>query len=438
MARSLFSDLLLDRRGNALSNVSVTVYDEGTTTPISETIFSTRTGATTLANPFTASGGEVRFWLDVAAERVDVKYSGVAITTKTVTLDGVSPDDLGGGGVTDHGALTGLADDDHSAYPTTAEAQVLVDAHSTDTTSVHGITDTTVLATDAEITTAVSNHEAAANPHATYETSAEAQAKVDVHTADASDAHDASAISFVPAGTIAATNVQAAVEEVASEAGGSTRELKSFTYIAQGTTTYTLPAGITAIYVECIGGGGGGAGVATNTGNAALGSGGAGGGYAAKWIPSPAASYACVVGAGGAGGAAGQNDGNTGGTTTFDSPSICTATGGTLGNSMVVGTSLFLSADAAGGAGTVGDLLLKGGPGGGGIRLSGTVGRGGYGGFSARGGGGGRGPAGALAGPEGGDFGGGGAGGVMLNNSGAVAGGNGANGRIIVHEYGPA
>lgn len=235
MARSLFSDLLLDRRGNALSNVSVTVYDEGTTTPISETIFSTRTGATTLANPFTASGGEVRFWLDVAAERVDVKYSGVAITTKTVTLDGVSPDDLGGGGVTDHGALTGLADDDHSAYPTTAEAQVLVDAHSTDTTSVHGITDTTVLATDAEVTTAVSNHEAAANPHATYETSAEAQAKVDTHSADTTSVHGITDTSGL---------------EV----------LKSFTYIAQGTTTYTLPAGITAIYVECIGPGGGGGG----------------------------------------------------------------------------------------------------------------------------------------------------------------------------------
>lgn len=43
------------------------------------------------------------------------------------------------------------------------------------------------------------------------------------HTGDTSDAHDASAISFVPAGTVAATNVQAAIEEVATEAGsGST------------------------------------------------------------------------------------------------------------------------------------------------------------------------------------------------------------------------
>ncbi len=38
------------------------------------------------------------------------------------------------------------------------------------------------------------------------------------HLADAVDAHDASAVSFVPAGTIAATTVQAAIEEVATDA----------------------------------------------------------------------------------------------------------------------------------------------------------------------------------------------------------------------------
>jgi hypothetical protein len=41
------------------------------------------------------------------------------------------------------------------------------------------------------------------------------------HTGDTSDAHDASAISFTPAGSIAATDVQAAIEEVSSEAGGA-------------------------------------------------------------------------------------------------------------------------------------------------------------------------------------------------------------------------
>lgn len=39
------------------------------------------------------------------------------------------------------------------------------------------------------------------------------------HLADTTDAHDASAISFSPTGTIASTDVQAAIAEVASEAG---------------------------------------------------------------------------------------------------------------------------------------------------------------------------------------------------------------------------
>lgn len=43
---------------------------------------------------------------------------------------------------------------------------------------------------------------------------------VDLHINDTTDAHDASAISFAPAGSVASTNVQAAIEEVASEAGG--------------------------------------------------------------------------------------------------------------------------------------------------------------------------------------------------------------------------
>lgn len=43
---------------------------------------------------------------------------------------------------------------------------------------------------------------------------------VDAHLADPIDAHDASAVSFVPTGTIAATNVQDAIVEVAAEAGG--------------------------------------------------------------------------------------------------------------------------------------------------------------------------------------------------------------------------
>ena len=44
------------------------------------------------------------------------------------------------------------------------------------------------------------------------------QAELDAHTADTTDAHDASAISFVATGTIAGTDVQTAVAEVATDA----------------------------------------------------------------------------------------------------------------------------------------------------------------------------------------------------------------------------
>ncbi len=59
--------------------------------------------------------------------------------------------DLPTGGVTDHGALTGLADDDHPQYTTDAEATVIADA---------------------EAAAAVATHAGALDPHATYTTSA--------------------------------------------------------------------------------------------------------------------------------------------------------------------------------------------------------------------------------------------------------------------------
>jgi len=72
--------------------------------------------------------------------------------------------------------------------------QAELDTHAADTTSVHGIADTSVL-----------------------ETTSGAQAKVDTHVNDTVDAHDASAISVVPAGNIASTDVQAALAELDTE-----------------------------------------------------------------------------------------------------------------------------------------------------------------------------------------------------------------------------
>jgi hypothetical protein len=74
-------------------------------------------------------------------------------------------------------------------------------------------------------------------------------AATNTHIADGTDAHDASAISFSPVGSIAATDVQAAIAEVASEAGGSytlTVEDEG-TPLATGATTLDfVGAGVTA------------------------------------------------------------------------------------------------------------------------------------------------------------------------------------------------
>jgi hypothetical protein len=61
------------------------------------------------------------------------------------------------------------------------EAAGGIATHAADTSSVHGITDMTVLATDAEVATAISDHAAAADPHPTYETAAEVLAQIGTH-----------------------------------------------------------------------------------------------------------------------------------------------------------------------------------------------------------------------------------------------------------------
>jgi hypothetical protein len=154
----------------------------------------------------------------------------------------------------------------HAAVQAAAEATAAgaLATHAADTTSVHGIADTSALAltanavmdgdtaggvlsgtypspgfaadmaTQAELDAHVSDSSAA---HAASAISADSTTLVgtatDVqgvleeldngiadHLADSSAAHAATAISFTPAGTIAATDVQAAIEEVANEAGG--------------------------------------------------------------------------------------------------------------------------------------------------------------------------------------------------------------------------
>lgn len=116
-------------------------------------------------------------------------------------------------------------------------------------------------------------------------------------------------------------------------------------------TSYTTPAGCTAILVEALGGGGGGARVTTGTD--AL-SGGGGGGYARKYfVVSPSTSYTYAIGAGGAGRTT-NGAGNSGGNTTFTVGATTVTAGGATGGRIVGNTS------AAGGTSTNGDLNISG------------------------------------------------------------------------------
>lgn len=215
--------------------------------------------------------------------------------------------------------------------------------------------------------------------------------------------------------------------------------LKSVSEIAQGTTTYTPPSGVRALMVHGVGAGGGGGGASSAASSAACPGGGGGGAYTRKWVTSPKSSYTVAVGTGGSAGANTGGNGGTGGDTTFDSPSVCTAKGGSGGTGQTAGTTVAGAGGGAGGAAAsgVGDTLIDGNAGGTGFRFSGTQGQSGYGGASDGnfGGGGAASPAAGGAGSVGKQWGGGGSGALVLNASAAAAGGAGSNGRLIVEEY---
>ena len=150
-----------------------------------------------------------------------------------------------GGGVTDHGALTGLSDDDHTQYAKKAsnlsdltsastartnlglgtaavaaagdfEPAGAVSTHSSDTTSVHGIADTSAL-----------------------ETTSGAQAKVDTHVNDTTAAHAASAISVDASGfdgnlTTSDDTVQKVAQKVDDLATGGSETLPASIVDAKG------------------------------------------------------------------------------------------------------------------------------------------------------------------------------------------------------------
>jgi hypothetical protein len=100
---------VFDRRIGALPNITVSVYDQGTEDL--STIYSDNE-ETPQGNPFqTDSLGRWAFY--VANGRYDIEFSGATIST--FKLEDIVIEE-GGGGISDHGQLTGLGDDDHTQY----------------------------------------------------------------------------------------------------------------------------------------------------------------------------------------------------------------------------------------------------------------------------------------------------------------------------------
>lgn len=278
----------------------------------------------------------------------------------------------------------------------------------------------------------------------------ELDAAVDGHISDATDAHDASAISFDPTGlaVISGTDVQTALEELDAAGGGGggggAGTINQATYVYTGASeTWTVPAGVTAVSVTCLGGPGGADTVGNDTafmGNACVtgivevtpstdvtiyvggagedgnGSGtsaggfpdggdgakGAGAGGGSSWIEQSAVKLILAAGNGGnggngggaggfggteVGGNGGDSSGSGGGNGGIGASIIAGGTGGTGGGGGTDGSDGSSGAGGAGGA--AGDGNVRGGGGGGGGLYGGGGGEGGNGSGDGGGGGGG-------------------------------------------------
>lgn len=218
----------------------------------------------------------------------------------------------------------------------------------------------------------------------------------------------------------------------ASGSGG----LKSFQIFTTGSAaTYTRPAGIVSILVECLGGGGGGGGVNGAGATVAAGGGGAGGSYCRKFYSAASSTYTYTVGGGGNGGTAGANNGSTGTATTFDTMS---ATGGGGGAGAAgVGTA-FVAQGGIAAVASGGDFNTSGNGGQNGVGTGGSACSGGGG--NSHYGGGAQGVFNSTlttstAGTNATTYGGGGSGAVAFTGTTTRAGGNGSAGLIVVWEF---
>lgn len=130
-----------------------------------------------------------------------------------------------------------------------------------------------------------------------------------------------------------------------------------------GTTTYTETTGTRAVLVEVQGAGGGSGGcAATTSGQWAAGRPGGAGGFSRRYMTSSFSGVTITVGAGGAGGSAGDNAGSNGGASSFGSAAVGGGgEGGGGSGSVQTGAGFTPAGTAAGGTATTGDVNIAGG-----------------------------------------------------------------------------
>lgn len=163
-------------RPRLLASTLVTIYESDGTTEA--TVYTDRTKATEAANPvMTDTLGNLAVWLEPGSYYGSPIIDGVAQVAFPMHVD---------------------IDPAEADAPTATDVTV---------TPAGGIAATNVQAALVELDT----------EKATTGSVTSVSAALTAHEGDAGDAHDASAVSFAPAGTIAATDVQAAIVEVSSD-----------------------------------------------------------------------------------------------------------------------------------------------------------------------------------------------------------------------------
>ncbi len=401
----------------------------------------------------------------------------------------------GGGGTSDHGALTGLSDDDHTQYHNDARGDARYTPINPTTLGVNATPDATnkfAVASDATLfNNNGAGHQQKINKNAAgdtasqlYQTGFSGRAEIgltgddDFHFKVSPDGsswvesmkidkttgavthlagarhtfgHDATNAGFnmVPAAGDPSSPSNGDVwynsttGKFRKRQGGATSDLGTGSpaptrQIFTASGTWTKPAGCTRVRVRVVAGGGAGGGaVATGAGQCSAGAGGGGGGLADEVIDVTSTSSETVtVGAGGAGVAG--TSGGAGGSSSFGA--FCSATGGNGGSASTASSNDGGVGSGAGGNGTGGDINCSGQAGETGWRIGGNFAQGGMGGMSAGAfGGGARGPTagsgGSAAGANADGYGAGGSGAANGNSKAAVAGGDGSDGIVIVDEF---